>query len=125
MDVNLQPSGFNSQGTYTPDNLIAGNFPIATKQVTIKSGNNLVRGTVLEEGTAGDAGKFFAVTTAANAKYILAEDCNATGGDKVTVAYLTGQFNSRRVTLGTGPTLAAVTTALEARNIYLVDTVSA
>lgn len=125
MGINLQPSGATSQGTYTPDNLIAGHFPIATKQVTIKSGNNLVRGTVLEEGTAGDAGKFFAVTTAGNAKYILAEDVDATSADKVSVAYMSGQFNSRRVTLGTGPTLAAVTTALEAKNIYLVDTVSA
>jgi len=217
MDVNLQPSGLTSQGTFVPDNLIAGDAEFVTKAVTIRSGRSLVRGTVLEEytpGTAasaaksggntgngtltldastpvltgaapgvytvrlitaaanagtfrvtdpsgrvlGDIGvgstfsnqikfatadgstdfivgdgfditvtatgqKYQAVTSDVNAKYILAEDCDATSTDKTTVAYVTGKFNSRALTLGAGATLAGVTARLEGRGIHVVDSV--
>ena len=217
MTLNFQPSGLTNQGTFVPDNLMVGGLPFSTKQVTVKSGASLARGTVLEEvvaGTAasaaksggntgngtltldattpvltgaaagvyqvrlitaatnagtfrvtapngnvlGDVGvgatfsnkikfatadgstdfavgdgfditvtatgqKVQAVTSDVNARYILAEDVDATGGDKITVAYVTGTFNKNRVTLGSGATLAGVVSHLEARLIHLVDSV--
>lgn len=125
MTWNLQPSGVTNQGTYTPDNLLCGEFDIVTKQVIIKAGQNLVRGTILEALTGADAGKYKAVQTDANALYVLVEDVDATAGDKVTGAYITGQFNAQRVTLGVGATLAGVRAALEPRSVFLMDTISA
>lgn len=123
MDVNFQPSGLTAQGTFSPDNLIAGGFPIHTKPGVILSGSGaLKRGTVLE--VSGTAGKFRAVTVDANAKYILAEDVDATSADKTTVFYVTGTFNESDVTLGSGATLAGVRAALEPLSIFLVGTVS-
>ena len=124
MSFNFQPSGVTSQGTFTPDNLIAGDFDIVTKEVTLKAGTNYVRGHVLQALSGGDAGKFGAVTTDASAKYILLEDVDATGGDKKSVAAITGKFNKNKLTLGSGATLAGVAAALEPLSIFLVDSIA-
>lgn len=219
MSFNFQPSGVTSQGTFTPDNLLAGDFDIVTKSVVIKSGAGvLARGTVLEDvisGTAASAAKaggntgngaltldattpvltgtepgvytvrciaaatnsgtfrvtapdgdvlgdvavaatfsnkikfaiadgatdfivgdgfditvtatgqkYQAVTKDVNAKYILAEDVDATSADKTTVAYVTGKFNKNKVVLGSGATLTGVASVLEPRSIFLVDSIA-
>lgn len=82
--------------TFTPDALIAGDFPIVTKSVTIASGRSLVRGTILGKLTSG--GKCVMQNTAASdgsaTDYaVLAEDVDATSADVVSTAYLTGEFN--------------------------------
>jgi hypothetical protein len=123
MDVNLQPTGITTQGTYAPDNLIAGNFPIQTKSGVILSGSGVLkRGTILE--VSGSPGKFRAVTVDANAKYVLAEDVDATAGDKTTIFYVTGAFNDTEVFYGVGGTLAGSRAALEPLSIFLVPVVS-
>lgn len=122
MGFNVQPSGATAQGTFVPDNLIAGDFDIITKSVTIISGQNLVRGAVLQ--VSGTPGKYNIVTTDANAKYILAEDCDASAGDKTAPVYVTGEFNATEVTIGGGATLAGVTAALEPLSIFLRTPVS-
>lgn len=123
MDVNLQPSGVTAQGTFTPDELIAGSFPIHSIQGVILSGSGVLkRGTVLE--VSGTAGKYRAVTTDANALYILAEDVDATSADKTTVFYVTGTFNKNKLFYGSGGTFAGCKPVLEARSIFLVDSVA-
>jgi len=61
MQHNYHANGANTLGTFTPDNLIAaGCFDFVTEGITLKSGLNYVRGTVLEEtvfGTAASAAK--------------------------------------------------------------------
>lgn len=95
--------------TFTPDNLFAGNvFPIVTDKGTI-TGASLVRGTVLGQITVG--GKLVAVdSTKADGSQtvyaILAEDTDASGGDKIAPVYLTGEFNEASLTFGGTDTAA-------------------
>lgn len=46
MGYNTQ-AGFNSEGSFVPDALHAGDFPIRTKKVVLITGQNLVRGALL------------------------------------------------------------------------------
>ena len=54
---------------------------------------------------------------------ILAEDCDASGGDVTVPAYRAGGFNVRALIFGTGVTAASAKAALQAGNIYLYDSV--
>lgn len=121
---NVYQPGFTAAGTFTPDNLIAGDFPIKTKTVTLKSGTSFKRGHVLEAGTSGNAGKYLEVTTDANAKYVLLEDIDATAADKLGTVAITGEFNGSELTLGSGATLAGVTTALEPLSVFVRGSVA-
>lgn len=91
--------------TFTPDSLIAGDFPIVTKSVTVaQAAGALVRGTILGKLTSG--GKVVKQNTAAsdgseNDYAVLAEDVDATAGDVVTTAYLTGEFNAAALVCAT------------------------
>ncbi len=214
---------FATEGTFAPDNLIAGNAHLlVSRKVTIKSGQNLKRGSVIGKvtdansatvpvgggsnggvvnfgtitpdatakdgsygvavtaakdgatgakftvtapggqtatGTMGVAfaalGLAFTITdglttdasevgdvytftvTAANGEYklsasadndgsqtpdlILAEDCNASGGDKTALAYARGDFAAQALTLGTAHTVASITEGLRAKGITLIN----
>lgn len=100
--------------------------------------------TITDSGTdpaLGEALKVTVTAAAASGKYvqslaaatdgsqtpvaILAEDANATDGDVVSVAYVSGEFNSRAIAFGTGHTAASTKDALQALNIYLRDSVAA
>lgn len=48
--------GFKDQGDYTPDNLLAGEYPRIERVVTIAAGADLAKGAVLGQITA--SGKF-------------------------------------------------------------------
>lgn len=208
--------------TYTPDNLLAGDYPAVTDIVTILSGQNLTRGALLGKVTVGaatgaavagntgngtitasptvsgaakpgvyravciepatDLGKFavedpdgitvgvatvgtaftgggltftiadgstdfasgdsFTITVAAGSgKYkqcnsantdgsqapqvILAEDCDASGGDAQALIYLSGAFNEAAIGFGGTDTAATHRAALRDLNIYLKKAVSA
>lgn len=116
--VNYYPA-YGTAGTFVPDNLQAGDFPIKTKTVLLKAGTAFLRGTVLEEGTVADVGKYLKVTTDANAKYVLLEDMDATAADKMATVAITGEFNGRSLVLGAGATIAGVTKALEPLSIFV------
>jgi hypothetical protein len=127
MAIDFKPS-FASEGTYAPDLLVGGDHPIRTLGVTIASGQNLLRGALIGKVTA--TGKFILSLSAAvdgsqNPVGILGEDVNATAGDVVSFEYVAGDFNSNKVTFGTGHTLASVREVLHARSIYLHDAVPA
>lgn len=113
-----------SESTFTPDRLIGGDqVGLVTRKITLISGQNLVRGAVLGKITA--SGKYNLSLSAAGdgsqtPDLILAEDTNASGGDKETVAYATGVFNQRALTIGTAHTADTIREGLRAKGIHLI-----
>lgn len=108
------------------DKLIGGEFPVVTERVTIASGANLKRGTILGVVTA--SGKYVAAdstdtgesaTGTKDPKAILLEDAAAASADvsNVLVA-LTGEFNSAALIAKTGSTVAGFKDALRALCIF-------
>jgi hypothetical protein len=131
MDVSKTKASFtNAEGTFVPDNLHAGDFPIRTRKVTIAlgAGQNLVRGAVLGKITA--SGKYIlSLSAAADGSQIpaaiLAEDTNAVAADQEAVAYISGDFNENALTIGAAHTIASIKDTLRDANIYLHKPVSA
>lgn len=117
-------ASFATEGTYSPDALVAGNHGLLVgRKVTIISGQNLVRGAVLGKITA--SGKYnLSLSAAADGSQtpdlILAEDCDATSGDQQAMAYARGDFNSAALTLGASHTVASITEGLRAKGITLL-----
>lgn len=112
--------------TFTYDDILAGDFPQVTESVTIITGQNLVRGTVLGKITA--SGKFTTSLSASSdgsqtPDAILLEDCDATSADKVAPVALSGEFNQNALTIGTGHTAASIKAGLRAKSIFLKDSV--
>jgi hypothetical protein len=113
-----------SSNTFAPDKLIAGNSHLlVARQITLITGQNLVRGAVLGKITA--SGKYnLSLSAAADGSQtpdlILAEDTDATAADKVTVAYSRGDFNQGAITLGTAHTVASVLEGLRLKGIVLL-----
>jgi len=124
----MRPSVNTQEGVFTPDNLIAGDFPVVTDTITIAAGQVLQRGAVLGKITASgkyvlsDAG---ATDGSQTPVAILAEDVDASSGDKEATVYLTGEFNVRRITFGNGHTAATVKDALRQVGIFIKNTVGA
>lgn len=114
--------------TFTPDGLIAGDYPIQREVGTLISGQNLARGTVLGKITA--SGKYTTALSASsdgsqNPVAILVDAVDASGGDKPCSVYLSGEFNTNAMTFGTGITIANSKDALRDLNIYLQTGVAA
>ena len=121
------PASF-STSTLTPERLLAGDMPLVTRKITVISGQNLVRGTVLGKITSG--GKYNKSLSAAGdgsqtPDLILAEDCDASGGDKVALAYATGIFAQEALTIGTAHTADTIREGLRAKGIHLIPTAGA
>lgn len=106
------------------DKLIAGNAHLLVGQpITLISGQNLVRGTVLGKITASskyNKSLSAAVDGSEVPDLILAEDCDASGGDKPAVAYSRGDFNENALTIGTAHTAASIRAGLRAKGIVLI-----
>ena len=110
----------------TYDNLIAGEFPIVTERVTIASGADLKRGTILGIVTA--SGKYAAAdstdtgntaTGTATPKAVLLEDATAESADASNVLVaLTGEFNSAKLIAKTGSTVAGFKDGLRTVGIF-------
>lgn len=114
--------------TYNYDKLFAGSSQHVADSVTIASGQNLVRGTVLGRVTA--SGKFIESLSAAGdgsetPDAILLEDCDASAADKVAPVAFTGEFNQDALTIGTGHTAASIKQGLRDKGIFLKTTVDA
>lgn len=107
------------------DKLVAGNAHLlVSRQITLISGQNLTRGAVLGKITA--SGKYNLSLSAASdgsqtPDLILAEDCDASGGDKTALAYERGDFNVNALTLGTAHTAASIKEGLRDKNITLIN----
>ena len=103
------------------DALVAGEVG-TLEAITIASGQNLARGTVLGFITANNK----AVLSLAAAEdgsetpvAILSDAVDASAGDRPAVAYFAGEFNSRALVLGAGHTIESIRGALRARGIFL------
>lgn len=122
--TNFQPE-YKSEGSFSPDKLIAGDATIVTRSITLVSGQNLARGSVLGRITA--SGKYTlsasALTNGAQTPVaILAEDVDASGGDKTTLAYESGVFNEGALTFGAGHTADSTRTGLRQLGIFMKTT---
>jgi len=119
-------ASFTNQGTFTPDGLIAGHDDLQTRQITLVSGQNLRRGALLGKITAGGAYTLSASAAADGSQgpaVLLAEDTDATDGDKVTIAYFGGVFDENAITFGAGHSAASVRDALRDVGIKLQPSV--
>lgn len=122
------PASFTSTA-YAQDKLIAGNAHLlVSRSITVISGQNLVRGAVLGKITASSKYNL-SLSAAADGSQtpdlILAEDCDASGGDKTALAYSRGDFNANALTLGASHTAASITEGLRAKGITLITAVAA
>lgn len=118
---------FATANSPAPDPLFAGEFPRVTTEVTIASGQNLARGTVVGRVTVGGA---YVISLAAeddgseDPVGILVQATDATSGAKTASIYRTGEFNEDEVILGAGHSIASIRDGLEARQIYLKSTLA-
>lgn len=114
-------------GSVDYQNLIAGDFPQMTSSEIVLTGNDLAIGTVVGKITASS--KLVAVDSAnsdgsENPYGVLAQKTDATTGDKTTVVWLTGEFNSERLIFGGSDTIATHKDALRLFSIFAVESVS-
>jgi hypothetical protein len=108
-------------GEFTPDNLIAGDFPRVTAQITLASGNFLKRGYIITSAGAQMA-------TGGDPFAVVAETTDTRDGRPATQVpiYLSGEFAREHLQLGGGAPISAADQAkLRALNIYVKDTVPA
>lgn len=116
-----------STEVFNPDQLIAGDLKIVTKDVVIASSAALLRGAVLGKVTA--TGKYKLSASAAGdgsevPRAILINDVDASGGDVAGSIYQTGEFNAGCLSFGTGHSAASVEDALNDAGIYLKTAIS-
>ena len=104
----MTAQGFTDKGSYTPDNLFGGEFPRVQRIETITGGKDLKRGAVLgclhRNGfyvlsEINDAAK---KEGSAHPCAILAEDVDASSGDKQAAVYHSGEFNASALIYGKG-----------------------
>lgn len=121
-------ASFKTEGTYTPDSLLAGNAHLLVgRKVTVLAGQVLARGAVLGLITASGKYKLSASAAADGSQtpdLILAEAVDATSADTTVLAYERGDFNSNALTLGAGHTVASIREGLRAKGITLLTAVA-
>lgn len=108
--------------TFTPDNLVVGDFPIQTLKQTLISGQNVVRGKALGKITASNKLKILQSGSgdgSENAYAIAAEDIDASGGDEFITVYLSGGFNRDKVIFDGGDVFADYIDQFRALGTYL------
>ena len=114
-------SGVTNQGVFTPENLIAGEFPRIMRIETIAGGQALPQGAVLGQITSTGA-YVLSTTTATDGSEvpvaILAQPIDATS-DVEGHLFLTGEFNAHALTLGSGHTLSSVTESFRTRSLFI------
>jgi hypothetical protein len=108
---------------FIPDQLFAGQFQPVSTPITVASGAAVLpRGTVLGKVTA--TGKYIeSLAGAADGSQtpvaILADQADPTGGDVLSGAYLTGEFNSNALTFDASWTVATLTAAMRPYGIFI------
>jgi len=114
------PASFGST-SLTHDKLVVDVTKIVSRKITVISGQTVARGAVLGRITA--SGKYNLSLSAASdgsqtPDLILAEDCDASGGDKEGLAYEAGVFNVNALVIGTAHTAASIQEGLRAKGIH-------
>lgn len=122
----MKPAGFTSEGTFTPDMLIAGDRPVVVEGRTLEASADLVRGTLVylknteQAYSAYDGG----TNTSGSLYGILVEDEDTTSGAKSVQVYIAGEFNANKITVASG-TLEDLRSTLALQGIYLRNPVTA
>lgn len=128
-----------NNGTFTvadPDGFVIGTVVMAAgagafdndiKFAVADGSTDFVVGDGFDVTVAAGSGKYVLSLAAANdgsqiPDAILADDCDATSADKVTVAYYLGGFDDSKITYGTGHTAASVKEGLRAKGVHLIST---
>lgn len=115
-------ASYETVGSTVIATLLASDFPVITKKVTIAAGENLIAGTVL--GTADSGVSFVTSDGTANdgsevPEYVLAEDVDATDGAIEGIVYRSGHFRGAALTFAGTHTLASLEASLRTRNIHI------
>ncbi|MEX3625842.1 hypothetical protein [Viridibacillus arvi] len=102
---------------YEPENLIAGSAEIVTEPVTVAISQNLALGQVVTKNEDGDV---VAATVATDIYGIIADPVITNGTTKgVSVIYIAGEFNKRKISIPEGGNKAEYSNALRKIGIYL------
>lgn len=106
---------------YTPDSLIAGDFPIITDMVLIAAGQVLSRGAVLGIDAAGKykLAEAAAEDTSKAPSVILTEAVDTSEGEAAAPVMLTGEVLGDALQIGDGHTADSVKAALRPVSIYV------
>lgn len=109
--------------TYTPPNLIAGDYPLVTEPEVIASGQDLQKGALLGRVTA--SGKLVLSATAAGDGSekpiaVLTSALDTSGGDVEAPVYKTGIFHYSGLQVGAGWTKTSLRTALDLSPLFAV-----
>lgn len=115
--------GRTSESNYDPNGLLLDRDNAFGEMVTVVSGQNLAAGALLGQITSG--GKYKASLTASadgseTPCAILAEACDASGGDKSAFVFYTGSFRESKVVYGTAHTAASTRRALAQKGIFVL-----
>lgn len=108
--------------TYDPNGIVVPGFDVFGENVTIVSGQNLAAGAVIGQITSGGKYKLALAASSDGSEdpvAILAEACDASGGDKTAYVYYAGGFRERGLVFGTGITAAAFRRILAQRGIFI------
>jgi hypothetical protein len=107
---------------YSPKEILAGNYPLATDMVTVAAGQVLPEGAVLGQITST---KEYVLSLAAATdgsqvpSVILADAVDASAAADKAPVYLSGDFVARNLTFGTGHAAVSTKAGLRDLNIYL------
>jgi len=113
-----------AEQTTNYDKLRAGEFPVVQDVVTIASGANLVKGSVLALAETGKYGLATGSSAIAVGKLaILLEDAPAATEDKAALVAYTGEFNTAALTFGDGATAAINKLNARVQGIYFKTTI--
>ena len=110
--------------SYTPDDLLGGDFPRVRKSVIIEKGQKLKRGTILVEKKFD---RLIMVKHESILKgtltpmYVLAEDVDSTEGHETSTAYMTGEFSKDHLFVGHNVDLPDIENNLRIFNIYFTN----
>ena len=111
---------------FNPTSLFAGGDDFEHRLVTVLSGQNLKRGTVVGRITASDKYKLATAGASDGSQLaatfgVVAADVDASGGDTVAPVYFQGEFAFEMMTVDSSFTFATLDAALRAANtqIYL------
>lgn len=108
--------------TFSPNDLLVSDWPVAVRYITLLSGQNLKRGAVIGNITASDKYTLSLTASADGSQtpdLVLAIDGDASAGDLVVAAYASAAFDSTKLIYGTGHTAASVEAAFRKKSAPL------
>lgn len=120
-----EQAGYAQETAYSPKNILTGAGSYTTRKITLISGQNLTAGAVLGKITA--SGKYNLSLSAAvdgsnTPDMILAQDTDASAGDKETLVFETvDSIPDEVLTIGAGHTLATIREGLRVKGILIDD----